>query len=213
MLASMTSTSHFDSQDAKEPGYPPIHVRTHDSLEELVRLNPDLRIEQAASGEVILMVPTGGESGYRNSLINAQIVAWAEVHGGWVFDSSTLFCLPNGAKRSPDVSWVRDSRWQQLTSDERAGFPPLGPDLVVELRSPSDRLIDLQEKMAEYRSNDVQLGWLIDPIANRLHIYRPDQDVEILERPDSVSAGDLCPGLVLDLKRIWSGGSIAPRIQ
>jgi Uma2 family endonuclease len=126
-------------------------------------------------------------------------------HGtGIGFDSSTGFTLPNGAKRSPDVAWVRRERWEALSEEERDRFPPLCPDFVIELRSRSDPLTPLQEKMAEYIANGAQLGWLIDPGERRLYIYRPEVTPECLEQPEQVSGEPLLPGFELDLREIWS---------
>ncbi len=185
-------------------GTSPIHVKLSEQFEELVARNPDLRIEQTATGEVVLMSPTGGESGYRNTKIISQLDRWSETYGGRAFDSSTLFELPSGAKRSPDAAWISLDRWNALTKEEKKGFPPICPDFVVELRSETDRLIDLQEKMQEYLENGIRLGWLIDPLLEQVHIYRPDCAVKIESAPETLDAGDAMPGFVLDLKLIWN---------
>lgn len=184
-------------------GVLPICVKLSESFEEVVVRNPELRMEQTASGEVIFMSPTGGESGYRNAKVNAQLDRWAESYGGRVFDSSTLFVLPNGAKRSPDAAWISTERWNALTRDERKGFPPLCPDFVIELRSETDRLIDLQEKMQEFVANGIRLGWLIDPLLKKVHVYRPGFEVEVHAEPETISAGDAMPGLVVDCSKLW----------
>ena len=202
-MVSMPISTNQDSRNIDIWGVPPIRVRMNEPFDELVSLNPDLRIEQTSSGEVVFMSPTGGESGYRNTKIIAQLCLWSESRGGRAFDSSTLFRLPNGAKRSPDASWVSLTRWQALSSAERKSFPPLCPDLVVELRSESDRLSDLQEKMIEYLQNGAQLGWLIDPLLQHVHVYKPGQEPEVHAAPDSLSGGDVLPGFVLDLRAIW----------
>jgi Uma2 family endonuclease len=199
----MTHAPDPNSQRIDIWGVPTVCVRVSESFDDLVALNPDLRIEQTASGEVIFMTPTGGESGRQNSRIIVQLGMWAEAHRGQVFDSSTLFQLPNGAKRSPDASWISDARWQQLTAKQRKGFPPVCPDFVIELRSESDRLADLQEKMEEYMQNGAQLGWLIDPLLAQAHVYQAGKQPEVLDRPQSLSGGELLPGFVLDLSRIW----------
>jgi len=200
----MTSMSDPNSRTVDTWGVPPICVRMKESFDEVVALNPELRIEQTSSGEVVFMTPTGGESGYRNSRIIVQLGSWAEVHGGWVFDSSTLFKLPNGAKRSPDASWICDARWQQLTVEQRQGYPPLCPDLVVELRSESDRLADLRQKMNEYMENGAQLGWLLDPLLKQAHIYQAGQPPQTIDAPGSLLGGELLPDFTLDLRRIWT---------
>ncbi|MGB3237381.1 MAG: Uma2 family endonuclease, partial [Geitlerinemataceae cyanobacterium] len=130
---------------------------------------------------------------------------WEEANEelGVAFDSSGGFILPNGARRSPDASWVSRQRWESLTPEQRRGFVPLCPDFVVELRSATDRLSKLQEKMLEYRENGARLGWLIDPQNKRVEIYRPGQEVEVLEHPMELSGEDILPGFVLNLRRIW----------
>ena len=184
-------------------GRPQVCVRLSESFNDVVRLNPLLRIEQNASGEVVLMSPTGAEGSYRNSEIGIQLGIWAKSYGGRTFDSNVLFCLANGAKKSPDASWIAIERWNVLTSEERKGYAPICPDFVVELRSESDRLIELQEKMDEYVENGVRLGWLIDPLLKQVHIYRPGQPNELLQQPDSVSGENVLPGFVLELSTIW----------
>jgi Uma2 family endonuclease len=175
--------------------------------EQFVRLcqeNSDLRIELTARGELVIMPPTGLESGRRNTKLTQRLANWAETDGtGIVCDSSTLFTLPNGAKRSPDASWVQQARWDALPARERTGFGLLCPDFVVELRSPTDRLADLQEKMQEYLDNGARLGWLIDPLEKRVYVYRPDQPVEVLDDPPTVNGGPVLPGFVLHVRELW----------
>jgi Uma2 family endonuclease len=171
---------------------------------EFCGLNPELRLERSAAGDLIIMSPTGGETGNRNFKLAVRFGAWALQDGTGVgFDSSTGFRLPNGADRSPDVAWVRLERWQALSSGERKGFPPLCPDFVVELRSESDSLATLQRKMQEYLDNGLGLGWLIDPQHHKVYLYRPDQAVEVLTNPISLSGEPLLPGFSLLLKDIW----------
>ena len=171
---------------------------------QLCQDNDDLRLELSAEGELIIMPPTGGTTGSRNSRINYQIAGWAIADGtGLSFDSSTMFILPNGAKRSPDASWVSRERWDALSQTERDKFVPLCPDFVLELRSPSDRLAYLQEKMDEYISNGARLGFLLDAGAKRVYVYVPGQSVESIDNPQTVSGDPVLPGFVLDLKDIW----------
>ena len=167
--------------------------------------NRDLRLERTSVGELIVNPPTGGESGQRNFSIIGQLANWLEANPdlGEGFDSSTGFILPNGAIRSPDASWVQRERWQALTASQRRGFVPLCPDFVVELRSSSDRLTQLQQKMQEYLENGAILGWLINPQTQQVEIYRPGQEVEILEHPIELSAETVLPGFILNLRRIW----------
>ena len=184
-------------------GIPLMGVRLSESFEEILINNPDLRIEQNALGEVIIMSPTGGESGAKNLDIGSQLHRWTVAQGGQAFDSSTMFRLPNGAKRSPDASWISMDRWNALSKEDRKNFPPLCPDFLIELRSETDRLDELHAKMSEYVSVGLRLGWLIDPLQKRVHIYRPDKQPEILLTPETVSCEDVLPGFVLNLKAIW----------
>lgn len=178
---------------------------TPQQFEELAAANPELRLERTAEGELIVSPPTGGESSQRNSSLTAQLDRWDESNEdlGVVFDSSGGFILPNGARRSPDASWVRRERWEDLTPEQRKGFVPLCPDFVVELRSETDRLSTLQAKMREYLENGARLGWLIDPQNQRVEIYRPGQPIEVLENPMELSGEEVLPGFVLNLRRIW----------
>lgn len=176
---------------------------TDEQFYRLCQANPDIRFERNAKGELIVMPPTGGETGDRNSEINFQLRAWNKrTELGKTFDSSTGFKLPNKAERSPDAAWVKLERWEALTPEQRQKFPPLAPELVIELRSASGELKPLQEKMQEYRDNGVRLGWLIDPKNQRVEIYRLSQAVEVLQSPTSLSGEDVLPGFVLDLKGI-----------
>jgi len=150
------------------------------------------------------MAPTGGSTGSRNADITTQITIWAKKDGsGLSFDSSTMFCLPNGAKRSPDAAWISFDRWNALSERERESFVPLCPDFVVELRSPTDNLSFLQDKMQEYIANGAQLGMLIDSKSKQVHLYRPNQPVELLDNPQTVSGAPMLPGFVLSMKDIW----------
>ncbi|KDR58053.1 Uma2 family endonuclease [Limnospira platensis] len=181
-----------------------LHV-TLEQFQAIAAANPDLRLERTATGELLVTPPTGSESGKRNSRIIGQLDRWDEAHEelGVAFDSSTGFILPNGAIRSPDASWVSRPRWEALTPEVRRGFAPLCPDFVVELRSPTDSLSELRQKMGEYLENGARLGWLIDPQNRRVEIYRPQQEIEVLEDPTELSGGDVLPGFVLRLNRIW----------
>ena len=150
------------------------------------------------------MPPTGGETGKRNTDLIVQLGIWnRQTKLGEVFDSSTGYKLPNGANRSPDVSWIRQDRWDSLTSEQKQKFIPLAPDFVLELMSPNDYLINTQVKMKEYLDNGVKLGWLINPEAKQVEIYRLGQDVESLNSPQSLSGEDILPGFTLDLANIF----------
>ncbi|MEB3229078.1 MAG: Uma2 family endonuclease [Synechocystis sp.] len=184
-----------------------IHLTvTPEQFAELAIANRDLRLERTSTGVLIVNPPTGGESGKRNLSIAGQLSSWYEANEtlGEAFDSSTGFVLPNGANRSPDASWVAKERWEALTQEQRQGFIPLCPDFVVELRSKTDSLKKLQQKMQEYQENGATLGWLIDPQNQRVEIYRPGQGVEILHNPATLSGESTLPGFTLSLKRIFA---------
>ncbi|MBI3928437.1 MAG: Uma2 family endonuclease [Armatimonadetes bacterium] len=150
----------------------PFLALTREQFLEFCRRHSDLRIERTARGEIVVMPPTGGETGNRNTILLSRLQTWTESNQGKVFDSSTGFLLPNGAQRSPDASWIPEARWQTLSREERESFPPLCPDLVVELLSPTDSRPATREKMAEYAANGARLGWLIDPRTREVEIWR-----------------------------------------
>lgn len=177
---------------------------TEEQFFQLCSHNRDLRFERNANGDLIIMPPTGGETGNRNAYLTQQVMNWSDSDGtGLVFDSSTGFRLPNNANRSPDVAWLPLERWNALTAAQKQRFIPLCPDFVIELRSPTDTATALRQKMAEYLDNGTRLGWLIDPIAGEAAIYRPNAEIEILNRPSNLSGEDVLPGFVLNLARIW----------
>jgi Uma2 family endonuclease len=177
---------------------------TDDQLFELCQLNRDWRIEYTAQGELIVMPPTGRETSNRNAELTYQVQAWTRRdQAGVAFDSSGGFKLPNGATRSPDAAWVRRSRLAGLTREQKQKFLPLCPDFVIELRSPTDNLQAVLDKMQEYLDNGAQLGWLLDPLTRRVHVYLPQRPPEILDAPNTLSADPLLPGFVLDLRKIW----------
>ena len=177
---------------------------TDDQFYQLCRNNPDIKFERNAKGEIIVMPPTGGETGNHNSEINADFVIWnRQTKLGKVFDSSTCFKLPNGADRSPDVSWIQQARWDALTPQQKEKFPPIAPDFVLELMSPTDSLKETQSKLQEYMDNGVQLGWLINRKTQRVEIYRPGQEVEVLGSPTELSGENILPGFVLNLQTVW----------
>ncbi len=177
---------------------------TKQDFEELCARNRDLNAELTSEGDLIIMTPTGGNSGWRNSEISTDLANWTRrTQSGIAFDSSTLFELPNGALRGPDASWVSRERWEALTDAERDGFPPLCPEFVLKLRSKTDRLTKVHDKMEEYMENGALLGYLIDPVAGEAHVYRPGNEPEILTKPESLAGGPEFPGLVINLQRIW----------
>ncbi len=175
-----------------------------DDFFEFCQANRDLRIEQSKEGEIIVMPPTGGETGGQNYELSGEFRNWGKADGtGKGFDSSTGFKLPNGAKRSPDLAWIKYDRWNALTDEEHRKFPPLCPDFVVELRSPTDSLNAVKKKMEEYIENGAQLGWLIDPIERKVYVYRPQSPVECLDNPEALSGEPLLKGFTLEMKEIW----------
>jgi Uma2 family endonuclease len=183
----------------------PIAQLTDTQFEQLCRANPDAKFEQTATGDLVIMAPTGGETGNSNFEISADYAIWnRQARLGYGFDSSTCFVLPNGAKRSPDVAWIAKDRWEALTPEQRKKFPPIAPDFVLELRSPSDDLADLQAKMREYLENGVKLGWLIDPETKQVEIYRLGQPVEVLHQPVELAGESVLPGFILNLHSIWA---------
>ncbi len=186
---------------------PPTVGLTDEQFYQLCVANEQWQFELTAEGKLIIMPPTGGESGISNAGLTAKLYNWNEqTQLGKVFDSSTEFRLPSGAKRSPDVSWVIRERWEALPREDRKRFPPLCPDFVVELRSESDSLEQLRSKMREYLANGIRLGWLIDPQTPLVEIYRPSQDVETInfsfDEPPTLSGEDVLPKFVLDLTPI-----------
>lgn len=183
---------------------PPILKLTDEQFEQLAFANQDVRLELTATGELIIMPPTGGETGNRNFELYLDLGNWnRQTCLGKAFDSSTGFQLPNGAKRSPDLSWITIERWEALSSEQRQKFLPLCPDFVVELVSETDSVETAQQKMREYLNNGLRLGWLIIPNTQTVEIYRPHQSVEILTAPRTLSGEDILPRLVVDLQLIW----------
>ena len=174
------------------------------NLEQLCRENPDLRFEIDAEGKLIIMPPTGSLTGEKNSNLIGQIWYWnSKSKLGKVFDSSTGFKLSNGAIRSPDVSWIAIDRWNSLNDKLKRGFAPIDPDFVIELLSPTDELAKAREKMAEYLSCGVKLGWLIDPDRQELEIHRLGKVKEVLNNPTNLSGENILPGLEVDLSNIF----------
>ena len=204
---------------------------TPEQFDQLASAEQLARMELTKDGELIVMSPTGGTAGEKNFNLYIDLGIWnRQTKLGKAFDSSTIFVLPNGARRSPDVSWIRLERWNALTLKEKQGFPPIAPDFVIELVSPSERCTklcgindpadfksareraprvknqryeDLQAKIQEYLENGVKLGWLIEPSAKTVEIYRVGQQVEILNNPQTLSVEDVLPGFVLDLSEIF----------
>jgi Uma2 family endonuclease len=183
---------------------PSIKSMSVEQFYEFCQANRDLRIERTASGEVIIMPPAFSDTGNRNIKIAQQLANWAEQDGtGETFDSSAGFTLPNGATRSPDASWIKLERWNALSEEQKASFAPICPDFVIELRSKSDTLSGLQDKMLEYSDNGASLGLLIDRKNRKVYIYRPNQEPEILDNPETVSGDPVLPGFALRMAKIW----------
>jgi Uma2 family endonuclease len=178
---------------------------TQEQFEILAASNRELQLERTANGELIVNPPTGWETGEQNSSISGELYLWWRNAGkpGKVFDSSTGFILPNGANLSPDASWVSQERWDALNEEQKRRFAEICPDFVVELRSHSDPMKSLQEKMQEYIDNGARLGWLINPKTRTVEVYRVGLDVEILSNPTELSGESVLPGFVLELRRVW----------
>lgn len=199
----LTKISNIENHPLVLHIHPAIEL-TSEQFFAICQLNRDLRLERTATGELVIMPPTGSETGGRNFRLLGQLYNWTERDSkGIGFDSSTGFTLPNGAQISPDAAWVKLERWNALTPEEQEKFAPIAPDFVVELRSASDTLKPLQDKMQQYIDNGVQLGWLIDRKQRRVYIYRPGNAVECLNNPATVSGDPILPEFVLDLSKIW----------
>ncbi len=183
---------------------PPAIAMTDDQFYEFCQINRDFRIERNAAGELMIMSPTGSETDERNFNVIVQLGIWTKQDGTGVgFGSSGGFTLPNGAVRSPDAAWIKRTRWETISPELRKKFAPICPEFVIELRSESDNLRILQDKMQEYIDNGTELGWLIDRKQRQVFIYRPNIAVEVLDNLKNLSGEQLLPGFVLDLSQIW----------
>ncbi len=171
---------------------------------QLCQNHRDLKFERTAQGELLILSPVGGEGGSREADLIGDLVFWnRRSKMGKVFSSSTCFKLPNGADRSPDAAWVSWERWSQLPLEQQKKFPPICPDFVIELRSESDALEPLQQKMQEYINNGLRLGWLINPQERQVEIYKADQPKQVLQNPNQVDGDDVLPGFVVDFSIFW----------
>jgi Uma2 family endonuclease len=178
---------------------------TDEQFENLCRNHPDLKFELNKKGDLEIVPPTSPEAGWKNSDLITDVNIWSRIDKtGIVFDSSTMFTLPNGAKRSPDVSWVTKEKWNKLSKKEKQTFSKIVPDFVIELRSPTDSFNPIHKKMKEYIESGVKLGWLIDPNEKKVHIYRENGEIEILENPQLVSGENVLNEFALDVSRIWN---------
>jgi Uma2 family endonuclease len=175
---------------------------SEDQFYQLCRQNETLRFEMTAQGELLVMAPVGGESGRREADLITDLQLWnRQSQLGFVFSSSTIFRFAHGAKRSPDVAWIEQSRWNALSPAERETFPPIAPDFVIELRSRTDVLSILRDKMQEYVTNGVRLGWLINPQDQQVEIYEPNQPISLISLPAQLSGGAVLPGFSLYLSQ------------
>lgn len=208
----MATVFEQTSQKLWVSGYPGMEIDLGEGAQpfsdeeflDFCRRNPDARIERNSDGEIEIMAPAHTETGGMNADLTFFLTSWArQDKTGRVFESSTGFTLPNRALRAPDASWISNRRWNELTDEDRAGFARICPDFVIEFRSQSDTLAKLKSKMNEYIENGSSLGWLIDPIQRKVHIYRPDTHPEILDDPSEVSGEPLLKGFVLNLGEIW----------
>ncbi len=176
---------------------------TERQFENLCKNHRDVKFELNKKGDLLIMPPTNPEAGWKNSDLTTDVNNWSRKDKtGIVFDSSTMFTLPNGAKRSPDVSWMTKKKYDGLSDDEKKTFSKIVPDFVIELRSPTDNLKPIQNKMAEYVENGVKLGWLIDPNEKQVHVYRANGEIEILDNPETVSGEDVLKGFELNVREI-----------
>ena len=207
----MTQTAIRPQQTAieNEPAwvkFKTLEYMDDEAIAKFSALNPELRIERTAKGKIVVMAPAFSNTSERNADLIYDLITWSRADGtGRYYDATGGFRLPNGALRSPDASWVSNSRLETLTSEQRSGFFHICPDFVIELRSTSDSLRAVQAKMQEYMDNGARLGWLIDPVSTppRVHVYRPGAEVEILDEPTEISGAPELPGFVLNMTRIW----------
>lgn len=200
----MTLSKISDSNDHLVLQISPVWEMSADSFFDFCQLNSHLRIERTATGKLIIMSPAGSETGNRNFKLIQQLANWTDRDGSGIgFDSSAGFALPNGSTRSPDASWIKLTKWNSLSAQQKTKFAPICPDFVVELRSPSDNLKMLQDKMQEYINNGVSLGWLIDRTTRQVYIYTPDSEVKSLDNPQTITGEPILSGFVLDLAKIW----------
>ncbi|NEO86277.1 MAG: Uma2 family endonuclease [Spirulina sp. SIO3F2] len=182
----------------------PVVTLTDEQFFQICQINQELQLERTAQGEIVVMPMRGGEISHINLILSTQLWLWNEqTQLGVGFSSTTGFQLPNRSVRSPDLSWITQTRWDALTVEEREKFAPLCPDFAAELRSPSDRLPPLQTKMQEYLANGCRLGWLIDRHRNQVEIYQPGQSVQTLNQPQTLSGANVLPGFTLDLSKVW----------
>ncbi len=178
----------------------PITILTREQFFKLCQANPDLQLERSPNGDLIIVTPIGGVSGNQEANLISDVTIWnRQTRRGVVFSSQTVFSLPGGGDRSPDVAWVESHRWQALSQEEREGFPPICPDFLIELRSRTDKLKPLQNKMLEYLASGLRLGWLINVKDRQVEIYRMGQEVEVVGMPVVLLGEDVLPGFSLEV--------------
>lgn len=178
---------------------------TDEEFYEFCQRNKDFRFEMTSEGELLIISPTTLETSRKNNEVNFQLTIWSKKDKtGIAFETDGMFTLPNGAKRTPDAFWIKKEKYSVLSEAEREeGFAQIVPDFVIELRSNSDNLQKLQDKMSEHIENGVSLGWLIDPYEKKVHIYRASGEIEILENPEKISGENVLVDFELDLTEIY----------
>jgi Uma2 family endonuclease len=177
------------------------------SDEELMRFcaaNDFLRVERDANGEILVMTPAGSKTGRRNAYLIQVLGAWADADGrGYAFDSNTGFTLPDGSMRSPDAAWIQSARWDALSEADQERYSPISPDFIIELRSPSDNITELEAKMEQWMANGAKVAWLIDPERQIVAVYQANSEPDIYHYPTSVQGQGLIAGFELVMARIW----------
>ncbi len=200
-MAVLEAVRPSPAQDEEPADVPEPYTR--EQFASMAATYPELRMELTREGRLIIMPPSGGESSHQSSVVGGRLFAWADSDkSGITFDANGGYNLPMGGTRAPDASWLRRDRWEALTPEQRQKFLPLCPDFLVEVLSPTDSLTETRRKMEEYKENGARLGWLINPRRRQVEIYRPDQEVEVLDNPVLLSGEDVLPGFVLDLTGI-----------
>ena len=176
-----------------------------DELMAFSEANKPCKVERLATGEILVMTPSGYKNNLREAYVVHELFAWAETDGrGEVFSSNAGFNLPDGSTLSPDAGWVESSRVAALSEDERERFLPFAPDFLIEILSPSDSLPELDAKMEQWIANGVRLAWRIDPFGGTVAVYEPEAAPVMLDRPDVVEGSGPIPGFRLRMARVWN---------
>ena len=214
MVTAERPQTNTEAQTPEQPEFPwsllPLRLQlpaewelTDKHFLELGRLNQGWRIEADGEGGLLIMAPTGPMSSSQGGRIFAQTLNWSDAHtSGMVFESSATFVLPNGDRRMPDAAWLSEERLAEISDDDRILWR-ICPDFVVEVRSATDRLSVQQTKVEIWISQGARLAWLVDPYEETVWIYRPDQEPEQVDRPDSLTATEIADDLTIDFSRIW----------